>query len=160
MQMIAQVPTLWPSLLIDVKHPRRSLSFYFFSGFDSHFLPEAFASPEGALNTRHDTISYLKNASDAPWRPCESAQNAHILSRVCGVFSPPRALPCALIHFFEIAYGLVSCPRSLFQEYGIAKKPFQNLIASPFWPFCQQVLCEAKRKNRNCLRALARVLRF
>ena len=36
-------------------------------------------------------------------------------------------------------------------------KVSKDLRASQFWPFCQEVLSEAKRKNWNCLRALARV---
>jgi hypothetical protein len=34
---------------------------------------------------------------------------------------------------------------------------FKTSLRANSWPFCQEVLGEAKRKNCNCLRALARV---
>ena len=37
---------------------------------------------------------------------------------------------------------------------------FKTSLRANSWPFCQEVLGEAKGKNCNCLRALARVLQF
>jgi hypothetical protein len=47
-------------------------------------------SGDWASRVLSDPISYLKNACDAPWRRCESAQNAHILPCMLCFFAAPR----------------------------------------------------------------------
>jgi hypothetical protein len=37
-----------------------------------------------------NTRSYLKNASEVPWRGCESAQNSHILPCMLRFFAAPH----------------------------------------------------------------------
>jgi len=43
----------------------------------------------------------MKHSSKYPRRLYKAAQSAHMLD-VCCAFSPPEALPEALIHFFEM----------------------------------------------------------
>jgi hypothetical protein len=56
--------------------------------FTAFFFDEA-----AILISRESSRSHLKNASEAPWRRCESAQNAHITTVYAALFHRPAPCP-------------------------------------------------------------------